>query len=247
MKFENITSDIIGVFYSNNGYSRSFCANYCKNRKDFSIKKYGARKALELAINWRKDKESKYGKPTKHIKDKSKLNFKNKYKLNKDYFILKVIHKPSNLEYEFKFDLGDLDKIEQHYWYYNPNVEKEKVLLKTYFNSKEIYVSKILFPDKKDVLFLNHLNRNKFDYRRSNIIFEKSNLYRKAIKYKESEETIPGVFYTEKDEYKYWKSCYRKNEMNKQKHFNIDKYGYEKAKKEAILKRLEWEDEFDDK
>ena len=47
--------------------------------------------------------------------------------------------------------------------------------------------------------------------------------------------------------YKYWKACYRRDGLNKQKSFNINKYGFDKAKKLAEKKRHKWEEKYKEK
>ena len=59
----------------------------------FYLSKYGARKALELAINCRKEFEEKYGVPGSYTLDKSKLKTKNSYEIKDDYFVLALKHK----------------------------------------------------------------------------------------------------------------------------------------------------------
>lgn len=187
-------------------------------------------------------------------KPDDELNFLNKYIIKESYFILKIIHKSSSKFTEILLSIEDLNKIKKHYWYYNPNEDKQITAIRTYYKDKEILISNFLFPDKKSNYKINHKNRNKFDFRRSNIIFEKAVIYRTPLKNKETETAIPGVFYFERvslrNDKKYiypcWVVCYRKDGMNKRKSFSINKYGFNKAKNLAEDKRREWEKEYNE-
>ena len=87
--FKNITKDIKGVqyFYRKKNHECFFRVTY-RNKKAgihkwryFYLSKHGARKALELAINCRKEFEEKYGIPDLYTIDKSKLKKKTVMKL----------------------------------------------------------------------------------------------------------------------------------------------------------------------
>ena len=84
-----------------------------------------------------------------------------------------------------------------------------------------------------------------------NIIIDTAVNYRKAFKNKVTESAIPGVHYYEKEienkTYKYWAAGYRKDGFNKKKSFNINKYGFDKAKKLAEEQRHKWEEKFKEK
>ena len=84
--FKNIAKNIKGVqyFYRQEKHERFFRVTYRNKKADihkwkyFYLRKYGAGKAFELAINCRKEFEEKYGVPDSYTTDKSKLKTKNK-------------------------------------------------------------------------------------------------------------------------------------------------------------------------
>ncbi|MGM0411589.1 MAG: AP2/ERF family transcription factor, partial [Bacillota bacterium] len=158
-----------------------------------------------------------------------------------------------------KLSIEDLSKIQEQYWYFNKGNTDFGSGIKTYdtdyYKDREVFISEVLFPEKKENEKINHKNRNRHDFRRKNIIFDNAVNYRKAFKHKKSESTIPGVFFIKRNYkkngktyyYKGWKACYRKDGKNKSCSFSIKKYGDEEAKEMAIQKRKEWEEEFEEK
>jgi len=179
------------------------------------------------------------------------LNYINELIDKDDYVILKITHKPTGRSTEIKLSKQDAEKVKDHYWYYNPYSAKHSAILKTYHKDREIFLTDLLFPDKSKGEKISHKNRDRHDLRRENIIIDTAVSYRRAFKNNITESAIPGVHYYEKETenktYKYWKVCYRRNGLNKQKSFNINKYGFDKAKKLAEKKRHKWEEKFKEK
>jgi hypothetical protein len=197
--------------------------------KNYSIKKYGFKKAFNLAIQ-KRDK----------VKDQFKQRQKwyNYYKFlpNKDYFIL-IINNKSDL-YEIKIDLKYLYKIKKVKWYIKDNLPVTKK------NEKNITLGHFLFSYNKRI---SHKNRNTFDYRKENLVIGNGSSYQKAQKYKKTEQQMPGVSYYEqqkKNIYKYWRASYKTKNISKSKSFSCNKYGYDGALEMAINKRLEWENKY---
>lgn len=254
MKFSDIVKDIVGVRYyqKNKSGVRYFSGNY-KNcgiykRKNFSARKYGARRAFEMALNFRKAYENLYGVPTTYTQKKDILKVENKYILKRNCFYLIISHKEVNKEFRLKFSISDLPLINGQYWYLDINGKTPGESISTYYNNKTMYISEILFPDKKSSEKLNHKNRDLSDYTRENIFLDTAVKYLKAHTYEETNKAIPGVCLSKKKYkdryYLYWKASYWKE--GKQRQFSIKKYGFEGAKKLAEEQRREWEEEFEE-
>ncbi|MFW6007732.1 MAG: AP2/ERF family transcription factor [archaeon] len=250
MNFKDITKNIAGVKYNNKNGVRFFSSQYkntkkgVNKRKYFHIKKYGARKAFQLALNHRKELEEKYGLPTTHTLDKKKLVNKNKIEIEKDYFYLKVIHKETGQIFKVKLSLQDLAIVQNQYWYIDLSGRTPGEAISTYHNGQKKYLSKILFPDKKSSEVINHINRDLCDFTRENSILDSCAQYINAPKYRQSNEAIPGVcYYIKKNAHPYWKASYSRKGYSKTKWFSIKKFGYEEAKRLAEEKRRNWERE----
>jgi len=147
-----------------------------------------------------------------------------------DYGDYYKVHLPN--DDKFLADKIDLHFIEAHTWCSNNNYVYCK------HNGKYIsFPNLVLGHIPTDKLTVDHINRNSFDNRRSNLQIATRQM--QMINRNPQLMAIqPGVS-SNKD---YWTSSWL-NSYNVQKNmkFSINKYGYEVAKQLAIAKRLEME------
>lgn len=234
---ENIRG--VSYHYNRQKNKRYFMASYqyedkgiARKFKSYSANKYGAKKAFELALTKRKSWERDFGIPLQTYKDKR--NFINSYEIEDNYFKLVIIDKRTDISKRFKIDLNKLEEINKYYWFYN-KYNKQAI---TSYNGERLKLRDVLYPNENKVL--NHINRDKFDYRREFVEFRDSPDYAISRKYEETAAQPPGVAFLRERGKEYWCATYHKEDKNLKRRFRIKHYGYNRALDLAKEQREDW-------
>lgn len=143
-------------------------------------------------------------------------------------------------------DSSDIDTVNAFKWYYYKN-KSSRTLYSTcnYSKGRKKYFHRMILDDKNiEDKIIDHINRNGLDNRRCNLRFvsRSENALNHPVR-KNNKSDYPGVYIKKSSSGRSdaWCANIRVNGKLKKTSFSIKKYGEEKAKELAILKRKEFE------
>jgi hypothetical protein len=195
----------------------------------FSVKKYGNKKAKELAEAWYKE-----NKPTK--KEIAFARRKSLIDLNKkdDYFVATIECKGK--KYKTLFDECDLDLFLEHGWHVHIDSNGHTNYIRATINKKgKSFHREILNAKENEIV--DHIDGNGLNNRRNNIrIADPSKNTKNLHKLRSDNKSgTTGVYYETSGNR--WCCRYYIDGKAKLRSFSCNKYGNKKAKELAIKER----------
>jgi len=184
---------------------------------------------------------NKYGKYAKPLAEQSLQEERKLHNyieiINEKESIIYFYYKKEDRYIECLIDTEDIDIIREYYW--GVDLSEKHPTIRNANNG--IYLHRYVMQagkcDKEQSNVIDHIDRNTFNNRKSNlrIVNNSLNQKNKSIQ-KNNTSGIPGVRY-DKGIDSWVATWHTDKKVRKTKTFSVNKYGYEKAKELAIAQR----------